>query len=145
MISRMIANPPRPRDSCISAMSAEISQGGENHTICGRSKLSLPIVLKTRSCSLFTIPSRSSPREAIVLLLSETKMCWERECCRGWPFASRADGDDHKAMIFGSNKATRMILGVWWEISRIKIQGRLSGFEKPNSSKDIRSCFWRDL
>lgn len=39
------------------------------YTICGRSKLSLPIVLKTRSCSLLTIPSKSSPRAAIVLLL----------------------------------------------------------------------------
>lgn len=40
------------------------------HTIWGRSKLSLPIVLNTKSWSLLTIPSKSSPREAILLL------CW---------------------------------------------------------------------
>lgn len=34
-------------------------------TICGRSRESLPIVLKTRSWSLLTIPSKFSPRDAI--------------------------------------------------------------------------------
>lgn len=37
------------------------------YTIWGRSKLSLPIVLKTKSWSLFTIPSKSSPRDAILV------------------------------------------------------------------------------
>jgi hypothetical protein len=36
------------------------------HTIWGRSKESFPIVLKTKSCSLLTVASRSSPRAAIV-------------------------------------------------------------------------------
>ena len=35
------------------------------HTIWGRSRESLPMVLKTRSCSLLTVPSKSSPREAM--------------------------------------------------------------------------------
>lgn len=34
-------------------------------TICGRSSESLPMVLNTRSCSLLTVESRSSPRAAI--------------------------------------------------------------------------------
>jgi len=38
------------------------------YTIWGRSKLSLPIVLKTRSCSLLTMPSKSSPRAAMALM-----------------------------------------------------------------------------
>ena len=36
------------------------------HTICGRSRESLPMVLNTKSCSLLTMPKRSSPRDAIV-------------------------------------------------------------------------------
>lgn len=35
------------------------------HTICGRSRESLPIVLKTKSCSLFTVDNKSSPRAAM--------------------------------------------------------------------------------
>ena len=35
-------------------------------TICGRSRESLPIVLNTRSCNLFTTPSRSSPKDAML-------------------------------------------------------------------------------
>lgn len=34
-------------------------------TICGRSSESFPIVLKTKSCNLLTVPKRSSPRVAI--------------------------------------------------------------------------------
>lgn len=38
-------------------------------TIWGRSRESLPMVLKTRSCSLLTVASKSSPRAAILILL----------------------------------------------------------------------------
>lgn len=34
-------------------------------TICGKSRESLPMVLKTRSCNLLTVLRRSSPREAM--------------------------------------------------------------------------------
>ena len=47
------------------------SKGG-SHTIWGRSKLSLPIVLKTRSCSLLTMPSKSSPRDAIFAVTEDS-------------------------------------------------------------------------
>jgi len=56
-----------------------ISHGTDNgnsegfRTIWGRSKLSLPIVLKTRSCSLLTIPSKSSPRDAMLLMEGRRK------------------------------------------------------------------------
>lgn len=39
--------------------------GREGRTIWGRSRLSVPMVLKTRSCSWLTMRSRSSPRAAI--------------------------------------------------------------------------------
>src|SRR5512140_818803 len=42
---------------------------GRKPTICGRSRESFPIVLKTRSCSLLTVAKRSSPRAAIAAML----------------------------------------------------------------------------
>lgn len=39
---------------------------GRERTICGRSRESFPMVLKTRSCSLLTVCSRLSPREAMI-------------------------------------------------------------------------------
>lgn len=40
----------------------ELTKG---RTIWGRSRESLPMVLKTRSCSLLTVASKSSPRAAM--------------------------------------------------------------------------------
>lgn len=40
-------------------------------TICGRSRESLPIVLKTKSCNLFTVVSKSSPNDAILSGVNE--------------------------------------------------------------------------
>lgn len=38
-------------------------------TICGRSRESFPIVLKTRSCSLFTVANKSSPSAAMATVV----------------------------------------------------------------------------
>lgn len=40
-------------------------KGNQELTIWGKSKESFPIVLKTKSCNLFTVTSKSSPNEAI--------------------------------------------------------------------------------
>lgn len=39
---------------------------GETRTIWGRSRESLPMVLKTKSCNLLTVTSKSSPSEAMM-------------------------------------------------------------------------------
>lgn len=59
-------------------------------TICGRSSESLPIVLNTRSCNLFTTPSRSSPSAAILViwLFARRKECYmRRPKLASWPGA----------------------------------------------------------
>ena len=55
-------------------------------TICGRSRESLPMVLKTRSCNLLTTPRRSSPRDAMAILLVGG-MALERDKSRARPFS----------------------------------------------------------
>src|SRR5579871_5277256 len=62
-------------------------------TICGRSRESFPIVLKTRSCSLLTTPSRSSPNDAIV--------------------SSLLDGSRRSILVQVVNR-------VWWRGSRLR-------------------------
>jgi hypothetical protein len=70
MIYQKTANQRRPRD-CVKKYELRcvkvIELGASSLTIWGRSRESLPMVLKTRSWSLLTIPSKSSPREAIVM------------------------------------------------------------------------------
>lgn len=44
-----------------------------SHTICGRSRESLPMVLKTKSCNLLTVISKSSPRAAMTTRVWKTK------------------------------------------------------------------------
>jgi hypothetical protein len=43
------------------------------HTIWGRSRESFPIVLKTRSCNLLTVPSKSSPSAAMATVVQSVR------------------------------------------------------------------------
>lgn len=66
MIYQKTATQRQP-EVCVKNMNCDSSRLDSGPlTIWGRSRESLPMVLKTRSWSLLTIPSRSSPREAIV-------------------------------------------------------------------------------
>ena len=68
MIYRMIASPRQPmRVSVEPWRCGAIPAAAVNRrTICGKSSESLPMVLKTKSCSLLTTPSRSSPSAAML-------------------------------------------------------------------------------
>lgn len=63
------------------------------------------MVLKTRSCNLFTTPSKSSPREAII----QKRILWKRllgELCEEdalKPASPRRSGDQDAVQVIGAH------------------------------------------
>jgi hypothetical protein len=64
-------------------LATRVNMQRRRHTICGRSSESLPMVLNTKSCSLLTVPSRSSPREAIWCEIQRLRWKWSRRRGQG--------------------------------------------------------------